>query len=113
MEHQSQIILHTEVLYYDTVKQVTSFCTVPSCNKHEPSTKWAHLAPVMKMIKEKEPNIDTLHFFFLIGLQLSTSRKIIFTYSLREFLNMDLNKAHGHFLIQDMGKVLLMGLVNF
>lgn len=59
---KNQITLHTGVLYYGTTKEVTSFCTVSSYNKQDPSAIWAHLTPIMKMIKETEPNIDTLHF---------------------------------------------------
>lgn len=60
---QNQITLHTGVLYIGNKKQVNSFCTVSLCNKHDPSVIWAHLAPIMKLIKQINPNIDTLHFF--------------------------------------------------
>lgn len=100
---QNQITLHTGVLYIGSKEQVISFCTVSSCNRHDPSAIWAHLSPIMKSIKQTDPNIDTLHFFS-DGPSTQYKQKNNFIYSVTEFLNMDLNREHGTSLNQDMVK---------
>ncbi|XP_054278012.1 uncharacterized protein LOC128996630 isoform X2 [Macrosteles quadrilineatus] len=61
---RSQISLHTGVLYTKESKvKATSFCTISSSKYHGPSAIWSHLEPILNLIKDKFPNVDTLHFF--------------------------------------------------
>ncbi|XP_042907124.1 uncharacterized protein [Parasteatoda tepidariorum] len=61
---QNSITLHTGLTYCGIEKnKPVSFSTVSSSYKHNPSAIWAHLTPILKMIKETDPKIDTLHFF--------------------------------------------------
>lgn len=67
-----QVTLHTGVLYHnDTqyhdfdsskIEQCIAFCSVSSSLRHDPSAIWAHLQPVLKIIKEDLPSVDTIHF---------------------------------------------------
>ena len=73
---KKQISLHTGVVYTRnpdagkgqsmagaSVKPIcTSFCTVSESYRHDASAIWAHLQPVLKLIKEQLPHIDTFHF---------------------------------------------------
>lgn len=59
---RKQITLHTGVLYLPS-QNPYSFCTISANNEHGPSAIWAHLNPVLKMLKEEQPNIRTIHFF--------------------------------------------------
>lgn len=76
-----QITLHTGVLYHRLLEEhqvdltdgpcsstenqgphVTSFCTISSSLRHDACAVWAHFTPVLKMLKDNFPAIDTLHF---------------------------------------------------
>ncbi|KAI8432593.1 hypothetical protein MSG28_013580 [Choristoneura fumiferana] len=59
-----QISLHTGVFYAkDDDKAPTSFCTISPNTNHSPGAIWAHLAPVIQLIKDKYPKVTTLHFY--------------------------------------------------
>lgn len=60
-----QISLHTAVVYakYQNELQATSFCTISPNTNHSPGAIWAHLIPILNMIKEKYPEVTTLHFY--------------------------------------------------
>lgn len=58
----SQITLHTGIIYYSNGESQT-FCTVSPCNDHQPGAIWAHLSPVIKMAKEKIPDMQIIHFW--------------------------------------------------
>lgn len=61
---RNQITLHTGVLYCGIKRnEPISFCTVSSCNEHNPAAIWAHLDPIMNMIKQSNDQVDTLHIF--------------------------------------------------
>lgn len=53
---RQQISLHTGVLY--TEKGHQSFASLSPNKDHGPDAIWAHLLPVLKMIKEKLPQVD-------------------------------------------------------
>ena len=77
---KAQISLHTGVLYYhaSNVSEVgdqnqsgidlslnfkcVSFCSISDNLRHDPSGIWAHLAPILKHIKDKLETVDTIHF---------------------------------------------------
>lgn len=56
-----QISLHTGMVYWKGEAQ--SLCTMSDDNSHQPPAIWAHLSPLIEMIKKRKPNVDTLHFF--------------------------------------------------
>ena len=56
-----QASLHTGVLY---IKDNTiPFCSISPSRQHDPPAIWAHMDPVLQMIKENHPQISTVHFF--------------------------------------------------
>lgn len=61
-----QISLHTSVLYYKITEQTEilheSICTFSENLRHDPVLICAHLAPLIPIIKEKAPNLNTIHF---------------------------------------------------
>lgn len=56
-----QISLHTGMVY--TKNEAQSFCTMSDENSHQPPAIWAHLAPVIEMVKTRTPNVEIFHFF--------------------------------------------------
>jgi len=61
---RNQITLHTGVMYYSTASgiQCASFCSLSSSLRHDPAAIWAHLMPVLKMMHELCPSVDTVNF---------------------------------------------------
>ena len=57
----AQVSLHTR-MYYTANDGNTSFCTVSSCNGHDPSGIWGHMTPILKKIRAEHPQISTVHF---------------------------------------------------
>ena len=57
----AQVSLHTG-MYYTANDGNTSFCTVSSCNRHDPSGIWGHMTPILKKIRAEHPQISTVHF---------------------------------------------------
>lgn len=60
-----QISLHTGVAYYLKRNNVShlSFTTVSDNLEHGAHSIWAHLNPILKMIINDNPGLDTIHFF--------------------------------------------------
>lgn len=54
-----QISLHTGVAYFKSKKM--SFCTASDFTKHNAEAIWAHLLPILKKIREENPQIDEIH----------------------------------------------------
>ena len=63
---KKQMSIHTGAFFYkDKLKNVNicvSFCTISDCLRHDASSVWAHLGPILKLIKETVPGVTTLHF---------------------------------------------------
>lgn len=63
---RKQISLHTGAFFYlnkDSKKiQCVSFCTVSECLRHDASSVWAHLQPILKLVKQYVPTVTALHF---------------------------------------------------
>jgi len=60
--HQNkQLSLHTGI--YFTKHHQQSFCIVSGNLNHGPAAIWAHLEPVLKMLKKEHPKADTIDFF--------------------------------------------------
>lgn len=57
-----QVSLHTGLLYSKGNEPI-SFCTISPCNYHGPEAIWAHLDPILKLIKNEFPNVIGIHFF--------------------------------------------------
>ena len=57
---QQQMTLHTGVLYLKN--QTIPFCTISPSTQHDPPAIWAHLTPILQMIR-LHPDVKTLHVF--------------------------------------------------
>ena len=62
--HQ-QASLHTGVLYVmkGGVQQIVPFCTISASRQHGPPGIWAHLDPILQLLKDTYPAVKTLHFY--------------------------------------------------
>lgn len=60
--HQ-QASLHTGVLYTPGEQASHTFCSISPSRRHDPVAIWAHLDPVLKVVRERHPQVSTLHFF--------------------------------------------------
>lgn len=61
---KGQLSLHTGAFYYkNTDKQISckTFCSVSSCLRHDACAIWAHLQPVIKLIKKCVVGAKILH----------------------------------------------------
>lgn len=58
---KGQVTLHTGVIYSQNKCQ--SFCSVSPNISHKPAAIWAHLAPVLNVIKEETPTVSVIHFY--------------------------------------------------
>lgn len=58
---RNTITLHCGVIFWKHISQ--SFVSVSNSNCHEPNAIWAHLMPVIKHSKERNPEIKVIHFF--------------------------------------------------
>ena len=62
---KQQITLHTGAFYYKKKNSneisCISFCTVSDCNRHDALSIWAHLQPILNLIKAHVPQFNTLH----------------------------------------------------
>lgn len=56
-----QICLHTGMVFWKDRTQ--SFCTLSDNTSHQPAAIWAHLTPVIEMIKRDSPETAIIHFF--------------------------------------------------
>lgn len=61
--NQQQATLHTGVLYVGGVKDPVCFSTVSPSKEKCPAAIWAHLAPVLDLVKASHPNVSRVHFF--------------------------------------------------
>lgn len=59
--HQ-QATLHTGVLYVHEQPPL-SFATISPCRRHDPVAIWAHLDPILDMVKREYSEVKNLHFF--------------------------------------------------
>lgn len=60
--HQ-QATLHTGVLYTAEDQSPLTFCSISPSRRHDPTAIWAHLDPVLGMIRQRYPEVKKLHFF--------------------------------------------------
>jgi len=60
--HQ-QATLHTGVLYTAAELSPVTFTTISPSRRHDPPAIWAHLDPVLDMVRERHPDINRLHVF--------------------------------------------------
>ncbi|CAG9786644.1 unnamed protein product [Diatraea saccharalis] len=58
---KNQITLHTGMVFWRDESQ--SFCTISESNNHRPAAIWAHLTPIINIIKNRTPNVTILHFY--------------------------------------------------
>lgn len=58
---RQQITLHTGIVY--TAKGDKCFASISPNNEHGPDAIWAHLLPVLKLIRESLPGVDGIHFY--------------------------------------------------
>ncbi|KAK1896542.1 Glucose-6-phosphate 1-dehydrogenase [Dissostichus eleginoides] len=60
--HQ-QARLHTGVLYTAGGQAPHTFCSISPSTRHDPVAIWAHLDPILKVVRERHPQVSILHFF--------------------------------------------------
>lgn len=60
--HQ-QATLHTGVLYAGAQPSPVAFSSTFPSRRHDLPAIWAHLDPVLAMVKERDPEVKWLHFF--------------------------------------------------
>ncbi|XP_034084202.1 uncharacterized protein LOC117554075 isoform X2 [Gymnodraco acuticeps] len=60
--HQ-QANLHTGVLYTAGGQAPHTFCSISPSRRHDPVAIWAHLDPILKVVRERHPQVSILHFF--------------------------------------------------
>lgn len=60
--HQ-QATLHTGVYHVGGESAPTSFCTISASRLKGPPAIWKHMEPILKEIREKFPDVTTVHFF--------------------------------------------------
>lgn len=58
---KQQFTLHTGMIYWYGGSQ--SFCSISDNNSHDPAAIWAHLLPIIRLTKEYNPLITTIHFY--------------------------------------------------
>lgn len=56
-----QISLHTGMVFEKNYTQ--SFCTISDDYNHQPPTIWAHLIPIVEIIKRVTPKVNVIHFY--------------------------------------------------
>lgn len=98
---RAQATLHTGVMYIGGKENPISFCTISPSNDHSPAAIWAHLRPVLELLKDVSPDISVLHFFPIV-LQPSIARRKTFIFSALCFMNLDFKEAPGRFLKRPM-----------
>lgn len=57
-----KITLHTGLVYAKD-RDPLPFCSLSNNNYHGPEGIWAHLTPVLQLIKKEFPLVNTLHFY--------------------------------------------------
>lgn len=60
--HQ-QATLHTGVYYVGGESDPVSICTIAASRLRGPPAIWQHLEPILKEMREKFPDVATVHFF--------------------------------------------------
>lgn len=58
---KQQVTLHCGIIYY--MNKSESFCSVSDNLSHEPPGIWAHLLPVIRHMKQQNPNVTVIHYF--------------------------------------------------
>lgn len=80
---RAQATLHTGVMYIGGESHPISFCTISPSYDHSPLAIWAHLKPILELLRVKAPNVSVLHFFFRWPLcTVSAKENFLFIYSL-------------------------------
>ncbi|KYM96050.1 hypothetical protein ALC62_13300 [Cyphomyrmex costatus] len=61
---KTQLSLHTGVFCFkkSQEKKCVSFTTVSECLRHDAPAIWAHLKPILSLIKSFVPKLDVIHF---------------------------------------------------
>lgn len=58
---RNQVTLHTGVLYVK--ENIISFASISQYQDHSPAAIWAHLNPILELLKEQFPQVKIIHFF--------------------------------------------------
>lgn len=58
-----QFTLHTGMLYTKEDEDPLSFATISPNNYHGPEAVWAHLDPILTLVRSKYPKVNAIHFF--------------------------------------------------
>jgi len=60
-----QATLHDGIFYVRNGDKmsVTSFCTISNSRAHDPAAIWVYMEPILKLIRQQYPAVQTLHFY--------------------------------------------------
>ena len=60
-DSNKQATLHTGMCYL--AQKLSSFCTISDSRRHDPVAICAHLAPVLRKLRDKHESVNVVHFF--------------------------------------------------
>ncbi|KAJ8688110.1 hypothetical protein QAD02_023905 [Eretmocerus hayati] len=103
---KKQFSMHTGVFYYkncDGELCCVSFCTVSEDLSHDGCAIWAHLQPVLGLIKEKVPEVDVIDFQS-DGPTTQYKNKTNFQLFRRSCANLNLRRGSWNFTAPGHGK---------
>ena len=87
---RNQVTLHTGVYY--TADDRRSFCTISDNTRHDPAAIWAHMRPVLSVLKNRDC-INTIHF---ISDSPSTQyRSVKNLYLMRKMIHLEYKFAYA------------------
>ena len=94
---RSQVTLHTGLIYLADKTKPTSFCSISPANDHGPPAIWAHLQPVIDMIKERSAQINVMHIFSDGPSSQYRQKRIFLSCLTNSSLIMRFQEVHGFF----------------
>lgn len=104
---QNLLSLHTGVLYMKD--QMTTFCSVSDCLRHDPAAIWVHLHPVLEFITGTNSHLTTIHFIS-DGPTTQYRNKQNFYLWAKKISNYGFKKSTWNFLEASHGKEAADGL---
>lgn len=98
-----EITIHTGVYFTSNRPKGQQFATISSNNRHDACAVWAHLKPILKVIKDENPNVDTIHLQSDGPTSQYKNRKALFLLTI--FLKaMGMNRGYWNYTEPGHGK---------
>lgn len=70
---------HWKFSWWDLLESLNFFCSISPSRRHDPVAIWAHLDPLLKVVRERHPQCSKLHFS-ATGPQHSFDKREFFFY---------------------------------